>query len=611
MFASRAVPSSAMLGLSFCVCTPRVHPRVCLSSHLRVQVADAVSDTGIDDWVAMLADKVATTTWSDSSQASPMLRILWQLPLHLLQRVIAAYLSKCDLEHLLSVLPTVLHPAVVSTAAASGHITLPCAHLGATLSLLAPCSASPPGLLSLGLPKKWPPGVDVVDSFALLAHTLSQHASLTSLSLASVVLPAAAVLELSRGLVPGSLRNLVSLKLATQMHPNGCAAVAGCLKSLNALTILYLDLPFTKSPSSTAPDLASFVQAASCPADLSCLKKLTLKERHRPHTHALQPTSQSCLHLLPPLISAPSLADLCLFSDVANGSFARLLDCLSHFTAVQTLTVTAAMVDSGPAPRRSPSTRPSTRSAGSSPVGCYMPALQRVGVTSGCHVVQLTMAAAIAARSSSSLTSLILQQDQSDANLAGCNLCSDKQQQAWAAFVPVLRQCTGLRSLELSSLCSADGSADGSSDGSADTNCQALTGALRRLPLLTHLSLTARCRQCAPPAAPIPLRGDLLGVALQGLTGLESLAVVGEADELAVSGQEVLLTALPVLQRLTLLGLCFADVQRVQLADLIPKLPAMKQCKLLPGVPGESEEATAAFRAQFPDVTFTVHNSSA
>ena len=602
MFVSQAVPSLAMPGARLlslyttCLSTSRAY----LNAHLRVQVADALSDSGVDDWVAMLADKAAATSWSEPKQASPVLRVLWQLPSHLLHRVLTEYLAKCDLEHLLFSLPRVLHPSVVSTAAASGHVTLSPTHFDATLSLLASCPTSSPGLLSLTFPEKLPTGsINVADSCALLAHTLSHHASLTSLSLSPVLLPAEAVLELSRGLVSGALNNLVSLMLSVEVHPDGCAAVAGCLKSLTALTKLQVTLYFNKSPSSAVPDLTSFVQAASSPADLSSLKELVLMERHCKKSRSLRPTSQSSMHLLPPLISAPNLTHVELYSDVAGGSFARLLDSLSHFTAVHTLGVTTAMFDRPAAPRHSSS----KRSAGSSQVGCYMPALQGVFVTGGCHIVQLTMAAAIAARSSSALTSLALHQRHSD-DLAGCDLCNDKQQRAWKKFVRVLRLCGGLRSLELSSLCSSAG---------ADEPCQshALMGALQQLPLLTHLSLTARCRQCALPIAPIPLRGDLLGVALRGVTGLRSLAVVGAADELAVTGQEALLTALPVLQQLTSLCLCFAGVQQAHLVDLMPKLPAIKQCKLLPGVAGRSEEAIAAFRARFPDVTFAVCSSSA
>lgn len=256
------------------------------------------------------------------------------------------------------------------------------------------------------------------------------------------------------------------------------------------------------------------------------------------------------------------------------------------------------------------------RSAWTAPEAVAFPELRALVITSSCPKAPVAIAAAALATPPPSLTRLSLRHvHTADCDFLGkSNESVDarrglrtapaggpERRRAWSEFIPRLGACMALMHLDLVGLVGPGSSEADGVEGQKGGEGMTVAGALRNLPRLTRLELTAKCARCSGgDLFPFTVHGGGLAAALRGLTALRALAVRGAAFMIVVSCVDDLLAALPELPALAELSLCFPGLHRAHVVKLLPQLPSLKSCEVFEAVAGVNEAEKVAFRGEFP-----------
>lgn len=541
-----------------------------------MQVADALGDSEYPTWIAMLAKRALAINWQDPAPTADMLCALLTLPPALLPRLLASCLSTTPLDTLLSDFPAVLHPPLIATAATSTGLIAPTLNIHAFLSCLPHTQFRYPGLVSLRFPSKPPTLPLTPTTAALLGHAVSAHKCITSLLLEPALMHPAALRSFHSCITPGALPHLISLSLAAAAHPDGCAEVASCLSRLSILTALSVYLVLNEPRAGATPSLESVVRAAAAPAWLEHLPHLKLTERQI--QSASLPPGASCSDLLLPLLVAPNLTSLELTTEAAESSIPSLIAAIRHFHKLQTIEIDTDSRD-GACIRNTTAT--GNRAQKKTPIP--LRALRTLCITSACNVAPLCIASAIAQHAQHTLTRISVQHVHAGGGRPDLRKVRPEEvKEAWAAFLTALPCCGGLRRLDLPILASMRGFSGGRSWG------EEFSGALSHLPHVTQLTLQAACRQCSRGARCV-LEGEHVAKVLRSMTELRTFALSGVGGTLDVSAPKRVLAALPELNMLSNLGLCFSGVSRAQIVDVLPQLPALAELQVLAAVLGQTD----------------------
>lgn len=170
---------------------------------------------------------------------------------------------------------------------------------------------------------------------------------------------------------------------------------------------------------------------------------------------------------------------------------------------------------------------------------------------------------------------------------------------AWTVLLRALARCTHLQRLRLSIL------------GGVHTGMLVLShsiqlaATLQPLTALTDLHLSA-IKETVAEGSHCRMHGRILGSALAALTALQSLRICNGEDRLEMLEPQYVLDACAAMTGLTRLGLCMTTAHEVQLADLVSKLPALKQLQvgrsLLPHDEISEDATLEALDALCPDL---------
>lgn len=538
----------------------------------RVQVADALADTGLPSWIDMLARRTLATSRATPASRAQTLGALLPLRPELLHRVFTSCLTHATLDTLLQACHPVLHPHILSAAGASGIIVAGNNTLDALLAAL-PHTQFPAGIALRYFRLSRRPAEFSHSTPALLAHAVSSHRGLTTLILSPSVITPAALRHFRTGLGHGALATVSQFAVCVAAQPESCVELARCLASLPAVATLTVHFCSTEQqPAAAGGELAPFVRAAAAPAVLMQLRHLTLGEG------GVQPKSSSFCDLFLPLLEAPTLSSLKVSSAATAGSYDALLKPMPHLSTIQDLHIDADLWP--PAPAGAP--------------GGALPALTGLRLSSVYATVPLCAATAAIPHARGTLRSLSLEHVCKTQTRAAAAARRDEAA-AFAAFFEALRSCTALQSLNLGQLTSV------SVLSGQVTWSDGLTATLAHLTQLTHLRMRPPCTGCeARSTCSCVLEGAALADALRRLTALQVLEVCGGAGctgSLPMKAPERVLAAVADLRQLRSLGLCFWDFQWCEVQRLVAGLPALKVLEVTPETIGERDEGDKGLRA--------------
>lgn len=557
-----------------------------------MQVADVLGDTDHGSWLDMLVQRVKYTQWRDADSANDMLCALLTLPPHLLHRCLVLWLSASGepLHTLLATCPMPLQQPLIAAAASDGTLSVVAPANHVLFSLLSTTVVPAPGLRSLSVtspggadsPMHPVPAVHAV----LLARVLAAHPSITHLALSTVRLNPPALKRFTACIPHGALPQLVCLSIYTAVHPGGCAALAGCLQRLSALTQLSVRLK--QNDGAVAPSLDDFLHAAASPVCLPRILHLTLIE-HRQRTtdnagsHESARGTESWLPFFLRLIAAPMLSTLKIVSRVPTSHLSVLWSTIGDLPTLRSVVLNATASEAPPLFGGHACTlRPA-------------PLLTDVELKSANPVTPL-LAASYAAAVAPGATSLVLKGGHGTAQEF---LWIGATDEAWAAMLASMGRFTQLQRLHLGVLSGACNSPD-------------LTDALQQLTTLTCLALQSVQVVSYRSDPHCHLQGQPLGGALAALTALETLHICNGAATVTVEQAKHVLHACTRLTRLSHLGLCMHTEQDLssRIRRAIPRMRSLKHLQVGVGVSlrmqASADAKIESLRTQFPEVTVDI-----
>lgn len=548
----------------------------------------------------MLSERARHGPWTSPHRANELISSLFSLPFHLRQDVLCRCLHTNPLVGLIHSFSDVLAPSLIAAAtSANGELALQVQDSSSMLVSLAASPIPPPGLLRLAITWEIVDPMKARSAAALVAHAAACHPTLQQLTLDTVHHTPDWLIKFSSCIPPTALPNLRHLNLMASAEANAYAAVSRCLGRLTQLSHVGVDLTFRPGAPECSP-LSTLTQAAASPAVLNSLHTAEMHERHGSDCDTDEadgrPATESCIPHLLPLLRAPAMTSLSIESEADNVSAPRLLALISTFPALRALHMNAELHVLDPVVHAQTAT-------------AQVAPLQELHLVGACPAGPLSVAAAIAARTSDTLTSLEIDAGDVDGSYA-CTDCTVRHAQAaWGDLLAAVQRCSALQRLHLGMLSAFV------RDDDVLAFSQALAHALGKLSGLTRLCLQAEFKHGASQAYGM-LCAEVLATALRGMAELRSLELTsGQATLKWRPGRpsvQHLLDACAELTRLTKLSLSCAGVHRDAIVALIPKLPALEELGVgREHVAGDADgglAGLAGLAAQFPAITVSLED---
>lgn len=292
-----------------------------------MQVAEALSDTRMQQWAALLASEAVNTPWTSSSGSEDMHDMLLSLSTDARTAVLERMLDSMSPSIALLTLPATLHPHLVAAMLdSSGSLSLPPDPLATppfmvALPSLAHSAAPPLRNLDCSAAALQP------SSCHLLTDVLTHTTALSTLILGLPDSPPRAARVL-RALLPPLTAASALLRLeicspgrSAAVSLDAVDALSGDLASLPHLeTLLLLDVDCAVTPTEAPPDVASSARAHAAVLRGQLARLLAAVAAH-PHVAELQ---LECIHMhaaLPWPAAFPVLRDLevtCWLADPAG-----------------------------------------------------------------------------------------------------------------------------------------------------------------------------------------------------------------------------------------------------------------------------------------------------